>query len=115
MAQLDLTTLNEPVFSLTVQDENGNKTLIEITAPTEGLVEELMRTGAQLEAVAKRGDASSIKMIYELAAKLMNYNRSFFKTTAEELRDKYKMSMYGLVRFFRAYFDFIEEINSAKN
>ena len=113
MAKLDFNALNVPVLELTMQDEN--KTVIEVTAPDEGLIEELMETGTELEAIAKKGDKQSIEVIYDLAARLINFNRSFVTVTPEELRSKYKMNLFGAIVFFNAYFDFIQEIQNAKN
>ena len=113
MAKLDFNTLNEPVLELTMQDEN--KTVIEVVAPSEGLIEELMNMGPELDEIAKSGDARNIKAIYDLAARLINCNRSFVTVTAEELRDKYKMKLYSMIIFYNSYFDFVSEINSAKN
>lgn len=113
MAKLDFNALNVPVLELTMQDEN--KTTIQVVAPDEGLIEELMETGAELEAIAKKGDKQSIEVIYDLAARLINYNRSFVTVTSEELRSKYKMNLFSAIIFFNAYFDFIKEIQNAKN
>ena len=113
MAKLDFNALNVPVLELTMQDEN--KTTIQVVAPDEGLIEELMETGPELEAIAKKGDKQSIEVIYDLAARLINYNRSFVTVTSEELRSKYKMNLFSAIIFFNAYFDFIQEIQNAKN
>ena len=113
MAKLDFNALNVPVLELIMQDES--KTVIEVTAPSEGLIEELMETGPELEAIARKGDKQSIEVIYDLAARLINHNRSFVKVTSEELRSKYRMGLFGAIAFFNAYFDFIQEIQNAKN
>ena len=113
MAKLDFNAINEPVLELTMQDED--KTVIEVVAPSEGLIEELMNMGPELDEIARSGDARSIKAIYDLAARLINCNRSFVTVTAEELRDKYKMKLYSMIIFYNSYFDFVSEINSAKN
>lgn len=113
MAKLDFNALDVPVLELTMQDEN--KTTIQVVAPDEGLIEELMETGPELEAIAKKGDKQSIEVIYDLTARLINYNRSFVTVTPEELRSKYKMNLFSAIIFFKAYFDFIQEIQNAKN
>lgn len=113
MAKLDFNTLNAPVLELTMMDDD--KTVIEVCAPEEGLIEELMETGPELEAIARKGDKRSIEVIYDLAARLINNNRSFVTVTSEELRSKYKFNLYRAIMFFKAYFDFVEEIRNAKN
>lgn len=113
MAKLDFNTLNAPVLELTMMDDD--KTVIEVCAPEEGLIEELMEIGPELEAIARKGDKRSLEVIYELAARLINHNRSFVTVTSETLRSKYKFNLYRAIAFFNAYFDFVEEIRNAKN
>ena len=86
-----------------------------MSTPTEGLIEELDETLPELEYVLACGDKSMIRAVYELAAKLINCNRSFITVTPEELRDKYHFDLDALIIFFDAYTDFIEELNHAKN
>jgi superfamily II DNA or RNA helicase len=69
----------------------------------------------ELQSVLSGGDRESVELCYDLAARLINCNRSFITVTAEELRKKYGLDLEGLVVFYSAYADFIQEINSAKN
>lgn len=110
---LDFNTLKRPSLRLVMQDEA--KTTIDVSTPTEGMVEELTTAMPELDAVLQSGDASMVQAIYDLAARLISCNRNFMKITAEELRDKYKLNLEDLVIFYSAYLDFIDEVTNSKN
>ena len=110
---LDFNSINRPVLELVMLDEA--KTVIKVGTPTEKLVEELQATMPELQNVLSTGDKSAVELCYDLAARLINCNRSFITVTAEELREKYRIDLEGLVIFYSAYLDFIQEINNAKN
>lgn len=110
---LDFNELQRPVLELTMQDTERTK--IRVSTPTENLVEELELALPELQALPKAGNAEALQASYNLAAKLINCNRSFITVTAEELRNKYKMDLESLIVFFTVYMDFINEIYNAKN
>lgn len=110
---LDFNKLNRPTLRLIMQDDR--RTTIDVTTPSEALVEELTETAPELETVLKSMDANSIRTVYDLAARLISCNLAGLQVTAEDLRDKYKMNLESLIVFFSAYIDFIEEITKAKN
>lgn len=110
---LDFNTVERPTLELVMQD--AERTHIEVSTPTEGLVEELAALAPQLETVLQAKDAESIRVIYDLAARLINCNRNYVKVTPEELRNRYRMNFESLVIFFGAYVDFINEVTNAKN
>lgn len=110
---LDFNKVNRPVLQLIMQDDD--KTVIKVSTPTEGLIEELQATLPEVEKVMAAGDKAAIDCCYDLAARLINHNRSFVKVTANDLREKYKVDLESLILFYSAYFDFIQEITNAKN
>ena len=110
---LDFNSIERPVLELVMRDDNH--THIKVSTPTQFLVEELSAMAPRLDAVLKNGDEGSTEAVYELAAKLLNCNRSFITVTVEELRGKYRMDLESLVVFFGAYVDFLNEIANAKN
>lgn len=110
---LDFNKINRPVLQLVMPDEA--KTVIKVTSPRESLIEELQATLPELKNIVSAGDAEAIRMCYDLAARLINCNRSFVTVTPEDLRDKYNLDLEGLIVFYSAYMDFIQEINSEKN
>ncbi len=110
---LDLNVVERPVLTLVMQDEA--RTRIDISTPTESLVEELNQIAPQLNKVLQDPSGMDKRAPYDLAARLINCNRSFITVTAEELRDKYHMNLESLLLFYGAYVDFIDEIINSKN
>ena len=118
MAKLDFNQINRPVLELTMMD--AAKTCILVTAPKEGLVEELQAVLPELQAICSKGDEAAVNAAYDLAARLMSCNKQNQQVTAEDLRVKYwpeegMENMLNLVAFFGAYMDFIGELSNAKN
>lgn len=110
---LDLNTVERPTLELTLQDEA--RTIVRVTTPTEGLIQELQAVAPELEKSLTKGDEESQKDIYDLAAKLISCNRDSIKITGEELRGKYRMNLESAIVFYDAYMDFINEIFKLKN
>ena len=111
----DLRALNQPTMTLVLPDEEG--TIVRLCAPTVELVEEL-RDGSHTLFAALRGengDEATSRAVYELAAKFINCNIDSFKTTPEELVQRYSLSITHLQKFFPDYVDFLSEIKNAKN
>lgn len=110
---LDFNKINRPVLQLVMPDES--KTIIRVTSPRESLIEELQEMLPELQSIMSAGDAEAVRLCYDLAARLINCNRSFITVTPEELKEKYNLDLEGLIVFYSAYVDFVQEINSAKN
>lgn len=110
---LDFNSIEPRVLELIMRDDN--RTRINVSTPTEALVEELQMLAPKLNALIADKDKANIADIYDLAARLINCNRSDIRVTAEELRDKYRMNLEALLIFFGAYMDFINEITHEKN
>lgn len=113
MKKLDFNALEKPVLELTLKDEA--KTVVRATAPTEELVERLTAAASEIKKVLNDNTGETIKACFELIAELMNCNLDGLTFTAEELRDKYKMSLFDATVLVKAYLEFINEINDAKN
>ena len=113
MNKLDFNVLTPPTLPLVMRD--AEKTEIEVTTPTEGLVGELQAMAPELSGVLDAKDAASIEAVYVLAAKLMSCNRAGLQVTADDLRNKYKLNLEALIVFYNAYLSFLNEITSAKN
>jgi hypothetical protein len=111
--KLDFNTVTRPVLQLVMLDEA--KTEINVSSPTEGLVEELQTLAPELDRVLAANDPDSIKAAYDLAARLISCNRSGLTVTVDDLRGKYQFNLEMLIMFFSAYIDFISEIANAKN
>jgi hypothetical protein len=110
---LDFNKLQRPTLELVMSD--ADRTVINVTTPSEELVEKIHANLDALQDAAKRNDIESIKISYTLAAEVISCNLEGLTVTAEELRDKYQMKLDHAILFFNAYLDFINEIQSAKN
>lgn len=110
---LDLNALDQPILEIKLKDEK--RTIFRLTTPTVKLVERFMTVKDELGSVAKTRDVEQIKKLYDLTAELISCNADYITVTAEELRDKYRLTFGDLVVIFAAYLDFINEFNSAKN
>lgn len=110
---LDLNALEQPVLEIKLRDDN--RTIFRLTTPTTRLVEKFSAAKAEIGAIAESRDVEKIKKLYELTAELMSCNADYITVTAEELRDKYRLTFGDLVVIFAAYLDFIKEFNEAKN
>lgn len=118
MAKLNFNMINRPVLELTMMDKE--QTVITVTSPSEGLVEELETTLPELQKILAPGDQGTVEAAYDLAARLISCNKEGLQVTAEDLKGKYwpadrLANMENMVVFFSAYMDFIAELNSAKN
>lgn len=110
---LDFNALTQPTQELRLKDDAH--TLLRLTAPTEGLYQRFLTAGTEIKAAAQSGDKETIAAIYQLNAEIMSCNTDGLQITTEELRDKYRLSLYDLVVFMGVYFDFLQEITNAKN
>lgn len=110
---LDLNALDQPTLELTMRDDN--RSTFRLTTPTTRLVEKFIEAKTEVGEVAKTRDAEKIKKLFELTAELISCNAEYITVTAEELRDRYRLTFGDLVVVFAAYLDFIKEFNNAKN
>lgn len=110
---LDLNALDQPTLELKLRDDA--RSVFRLTTPTTHLVERFIAIKGELAGVAESRDADRIKKVYELTAELISCNAEYIKVTAEELRDKYRLTFGDIVIIFSAYLDFIQEMTNAKN
>jgi hypothetical protein len=110
---LDFNALQHPTLPVMLKDEN--RTVVHIAPPTVKLLERLQAAVPDLKEVAQQKDPGSVQALYALIADLISCNDDGYVFTGEQLECEYNMSLYDLVAFIRAYFDFIQEINDAKN
>lgn len=113
MKALDLNALEQPVLELTFKDDD--RTTVRLTYPTEKLVERFTSASASLNTVSRSKNPTQIKKIYELLADIVNCNDDGLVVTAEELRDKYRVNFLSLTFIFKAYLEFLHELNDVKN
>lgn len=113
MKMLDFNAIQQPTWAIKLKDDA--QTVVHLSAPTVALVDRLIAATPELQEVAKTKDGNTIRATYELIADLMNCNEDGMAFTAEELRDKYKMSLLDVFVFSAGYMEFIKEIQDAKN
>ena len=110
---IDFNSIIKPMLEITLRD--AEHTRVHVTTPTQGLIERLSANADQLKQAVNGETAEAIQSVFTLAADLINCNLDGFKTTAEELRDKYKLTLYDIIIFYNAYLAFIDELKNAKN
>lgn len=113
MKALNFNTIQQPTWPVTLKDDD--QTTVNLTAPTVELVDRLVAMAPELEEVTKTKDGRIVRACYELIAEVMGCNEDGIKFTADELRDKYKLTFVELLVFFNGYMEFIAEIKNAKN
>ena len=113
MKSLDFNALVQPTLTLTMKDEA--RTVIQVTTPTERLVERLTAGMADLKTVLAAQDSDSTSAAFALAADLISCNTDGIPVTCEDLRGKYRFELYDLLAFYKVYMEFISEIQTAKN
>lgn len=109
---IDFNEVQSSFLDITLRDEA--RTVVNLDLPNEALVNELENMQGQIEAM-KTGSKAAIEGIYDLAARLINCNFSYFHTTGDELLRKYRMNLVLLLQFFSAYMDAITELSNQKN
>lgn len=113
MQMLDFNAMAQPTWSVKLKDPD--QTVVNVSAPTVEMYDRLIALTPELNSVAKKKDGKTIRAVYSLAAELMNFNEDGFEFTAEELRDKYRLTLVDVIRFIAGYLEFQKEITEAKN
>lgn len=113
MEMLDFNALQQPTWPVKLRDKD--QTVVTLVAPSVETYDRLLAAAPKLEAVAQEKNAKAIRAVFDLVADIMSANDDGLVFTAEELRDKYRMSMVDVFKFVAGYMQFIKEIESAKN
>ena len=113
MKMLDFNALQQPTWPIKLKD--ADQTIVNLTTPDVDLVDRLIAATPDLEEAAKTKDGKTIRAIYQLIADIMSCNEDGFIFTAEELRDKYKMTLLDVFRFVGGYLDFVKDMQDSKN
>lgn len=113
MKMLDFNALQQPTWPLKLKDEA--QTVVNLSTPSVALVDRLTAMTPALQEAAQTKDGKTIRAVFELIAEIMNCNEDGFIFTAEELRDRYKMSLLDAFRFTAGYMEFVQEMQEAKN
>lgn len=113
MKALNFNSIQQPTWDVILKDED--QTTVHLLAPSVELVDRLVAMAPELQEAADNKDGRAIRASYELVAEVMGCNADGFKFTAEELRDKYRLTFVELLMFVNGYMEFIAEIKNAKN
>lgn len=111
MKMLDFNAIEKPTWPVKLKDG----TTVNLAYPSVELVERMEAMGLEFDSIAKKKDARSIRATFAAVAEAMSCNDDGFTFTAEELRDKYRMTFLDLVVFTHGYLEFIAEAGTAKN
>lgn len=113
MKNFDFNAIQQPVFPVTLKDDD--KTVVHVTYPTVELLDRFMAMVPELQDVAQAKDGHTTRAVFGLVAEILSTNEDGCTFTAEELRDQYHMTLYGVFQFVAAYMAFIKEAQDAKN
>ena len=110
---LNFRSFAQPTLPINMND--ADETLFTVTAPSVELVEMLEANQDEINATFQRGDKRCLDEIWNLAARLISCNREGRQVTVAELKGRYGMSYQMLFVFLKAYNEFVNEIEAAKN
>lgn len=113
MKMLDFNAIQQPTWPVRLKDDA--QTIVNLSAPTVQLLDRLMAAAPEMNEAAKTKDGRTVRALYELIADIMNCNDDGYAFTADELRDKYHMTLLDVFRLSAGYMEFIKEIQDAKN
>ena len=111
MQMLDFNSIQQPTWPIKLKDE----TVVHLSVPSVDMIERLLAMAPELEEIASKKDGRSIRAAYDLVAQIMSCNDDGYAFTAEELRDKYRMTLLDMFKFVAGYMEFAKEIQDAKN
>lgn len=111
---LDFNAIQQPTLDLTMKDEA--RTVVRVSVPTEGFVEEMQALEPLVKKMQKEGNSlDTFKQLYGFFAKVLSHNEDRLVITAEDLRDKFKLTLLDLFALHGVYMDFIDDLKNAKN
>ena len=113
MKMLDFNAIQQPTWPLKLKDEE--QTVVNLSYPSVDMLDRLTAVAPEIQEIAAKKDGATIRALYGVIADIMNNNEDGFTFTAEELRDKYRLTLLDVAKFVAGYFDFVKEANEAKN
>ena len=113
MKMLDFNAVQQLTWPVKLKDPA--QTVVNLLPPSVELVDRLIAMTPELNGVAEAKDGRAIRAVYTLIADIMNTNDDGYTFTAEELRDKYRLTLLDVFRFVAGYLDFVKEMQDAKN
>ena len=113
MEMFDFNAIQKPTWPVKLADEA--QTVVHLSYPSLDLADQLMALGESLKEVVATNNSETVRKAFAIVATVMSCNEDGLTFTAEELRDKYHMTLLGMARFTAGYLSFLQEANNAKN
>lgn len=113
MQMFDFNAIQKPIWPVKLADDA--QTVVHLSYPSLELTERLMTMSDSLKEIVNGNNSDAVRKAFGVVAAVMNCNEDGLTFTAEELRDKYHMTLLGMARFTAGYLTFLKEANDAKN
>lgn len=113
MQMFDFNAIQKPTWPVKLADEA--QTVVHLAYPSLELVDKLVAMSESLKDVVATNNSEAVRKAFGVVAAVMSCNEDGLTFTAEELRDKYHMTLLGMARFTAGYLSFVQEAKEAKN
>ena len=113
MQMFDFNAIQKPTWAIKLADDD--QTVVHLSYPSLELTDRLMTMSADLQEVVAKKDGETVRKAFSVVAAVLSCNEDGLTFTADELRDKYHMTLLGMARFTAGYLNFLKEANDAKN
>lgn len=113
MQMFDFNAIQQPTWPIKLADDN--QTVVRLSYPSLELADRLVAMSESMREVVNKRDGTAIKNAFSVVAAVMSCNEDGLTFTAEELRDKYRMTLLGMAQFTAGYMTFLKEANNAGN
>lgn len=113
MQMFDFNAIQRPTWAVKLADDG--QTVIHLSYPSLDLADRLTAMSDDLREAVDKNNGVAIQNAFSVVAAVMSCNEDGVTFTAEDLRDKYHMTLLGLARFTAGYLTFLKEANEAKN
>lgn len=113
MQMFDFNAIQQPTWPVKLSDDS--QTVVHLSYPSLELADELTAMSESLKDVVAGNNSATVRKAFGVVAAVMSCNEEGMSFTAEDLRDKYHMTLLGMTRFVAGYLTFLTEANNAKN
>ena len=113
MQMFDFNAIQKPTWPVKLADDA--QTVVHLSYPSLELADRLMAMSESLKEVVSKNNAETVRKAFGVVAAVMSCNEDGLTFTADELREKYHMTLLGMARFTAGYLSFLQEANEAKN
>lgn len=114
MKAFDFNAIEQPTWDVTL-GQGDDRIVVRLLYPTLDLIDKFTAMTPELGTAAKTKDVNSVRAIFDVVASVLSCNDQNITFTAEELRDKYRLTFLGVTKFSAGYMEFLREAQTAKN